>query len=98
MRKRIGALVGVALVGAGLMVTQAEPAQGRPAPVKVSSLVDCEDQNVQPCITFDDGKWRLVLSYQPYTARVVKKCASPAVTPCFRHFHDTYHYLWRTTF
>jgi len=33
---------------------------------------DCEDTGKTPCVTFDDGHWRKVTSYDPYKSKVVK--------------------------
>lgn len=46
----------------------------KPAPAHFSKLVDCEDMDVQPCFTYDEGKWKVVYSYKPYTAKNVKVC------------------------
>jgi hypothetical protein len=43
-------------------VTKAEPVMMR--------MVDCESYDIQPCYTYDDGAWRMVISYKPY--RMVK--------------------------
>jgi hypothetical protein len=34
---------------------------------------DCEDSLKTPCVTFDEGTWRKVYSYEPYAATKIKK-------------------------
>lgn len=76
MRKTI---VSVALAVAATLPAASGFWQPRDSgPVHVSRAANCEDSDVQPCITLDDENgrpvWRMVLSYQPYKARNVKAC------------------------
>lgn len=42
--------------------------------VSPSKLQNCEDNMMKaPCYTFDEGKWRIVLSYHPYKSIVYPK-------------------------
>ena len=34
----------------------------------MSRMVNCEDFDIQPCYTWDEGKWMVVYSYAPYKA------------------------------
>jgi hypothetical protein len=36
-------------------------------------LPDCEDSLDTPCVTFDEGEWRKVYSYDPYAAVKIKR-------------------------
>jgi hypothetical protein len=60
--------------------TTGPPTMGTPAAYRPASdplmarMVDCEDYDVQPCYTYDDGAWRVVLSYKPYKAVRVVVC------------------------
>jgi hypothetical protein len=89
-------MVGVA-AAAAMLAPVAAVVPTTTGSVKVSRMVDCEDQDVQPCITLDDGRWRLVYSYSPYTSTVIRKCGRDVGPPCFRHRMDTYEYVWRWT-
>lgn len=70
----------------------------------LSVMADCEDANIQPCITYDEGQWRRVDSYRPYTAHRVRTCkaASGAGTlPCVwphRRADGGFSYYWRRRF
>lgn len=39
--------------------------KGEPAMMR---MVNCEEYDVQPCYTYDEGAWRMVTSYNPYRA------------------------------
>jgi hypothetical protein len=62
------------------------PAAQRPASEPLMArMVDCEDYNVQPCWTYDEGAYRVVLSYKPYKAVRVVVCKvedGGPVLPC----------------
>lgn len=49
-------------------------------------LVNCEDYDIQPCWTYDDGAYRLVTSYHPYySIKIRTVCKSEdggPVLPC----------------
>lgn len=57
----------------------------QPRPV-VSRLGDCEDMEGQtPCVTWDEGEWRVVKSYDPYSFEALPQCSAedyPAIMPC----------------
>lgn len=74
MRKTLVALaVSVALV----MTPGMADAKGKSTQkIHTSKLANCEEMDVQPCFTYDEGKWRVVLSYSPYKAKAVKICKS----------------------
>lgn len=44
----------------------------------VLRVPDCEDTDgpVTPCVTVDDGRWRLVTSYAPYRYRTLHVCVT----------------------
>jgi hypothetical protein len=46
-------------------------------------MVDCEDVDIQPCITKDEGQWRKVTSYNPYRYIVVKTCKTAKGGPSY---------------
>jgi hypothetical protein len=48
-----------------------------------SVLINCEETNRTPCITFDDAKWRKVDSYSPYRAKVISKCKNSKGGPTY---------------
>jgi hypothetical protein len=51
----------------------------RPVTVLVDRYPDCEDSDtlpVDPCVTIDDGTWRLVTSYQPYAYTLLTVCVT----------------------
>lgn len=39
-------------------------------------LVNCEDYDIQPCYTYDEGQWRMVASYYPYKYVKLYKCTA----------------------
>lgn len=41
-----------------------------------SAMVNCEDFDIQPCYTYDEGSWRIVLSYNPYKAVKAYDCTA----------------------
>ncbi len=48
-------------------------------------MVNCEDYDIQPCYTWDEGAWRMVVSYSPYKAVKLAKCKAEdggPVLPC----------------
>lgn len=64
-------------------VTQ-ESRETQPQPVS-ARFFDCEDRQRIPCITFDEGEWRVVDSYSPYRFIPLPQCDAedyPTVTPC----------------
>lgn len=51
----------------------------------MARMVNCEDYDIQPCYTYDDGAWRVVLSYKPYRAVRVVVCKAEdggPILPC----------------
>lgn len=44
------------------------------SPVYRAAMVNCEDFDIQPCYTYDEGSWRVVLSYDPYKSVKVYDC------------------------
>lgn len=42
-------------------------------------LWNCEDRDVTSCYTFDEGQWRVVKSYDPYSYTAVKLCKAVKV-------------------
>lgn len=81
------AAVMVTLVTMGLFVG-GSPAQAAPKGVMVSirATVDCEDTDDMKavCVTFDEGEWRLMLSFKPYRYVKLNRCAviSTKKLPC----------------
>jgi hypothetical protein len=66
------------------------------ARVHVITVPDCEDTDgpVVPCVTYDEGQWRVVSSYAPYAYRPATLCATPRTVPakgtaCVREVHPT---------
>lgn len=49
--------------------------------IHTSRLVNCEDHDVQPCWTLDNGALVIVFSYAPYSGRTVKVCPSKGASP-----------------
>ncbi len=48
-------------------------------------MVNCEDYDIQPCYTYDEGAYRMVYSYSPYKAVKLTKCTAEdggKVLPC----------------
>lgn len=46
-------------------------------------LYNCEDRDVVPCYTYDEGEWRVVRSYAPYRYGKVKLCKPKRIDyPC----------------
>ena len=48
-------------------------------------MVNCEDYDIQPCYTYDEGAWRMVMSYSPYKAVKLSKCKEEdggPILPC----------------
>jgi hypothetical protein len=45
---------------------------------------DCEDVETVPCVTVDEGEWRMVTSYRPYRKLSLRVCKSvvPKNAPC----------------
>lgn len=45
---------------------------------------DCEDIETVPCVTVDEGEWRMVTSYRPYRKLSLGVCKSivPKNAPC----------------
>jgi len=43
-----------------------------PAPV-VKTYPDCENVEFTPCVTFDEGEWRVVTDYNPYTSYKIRE-------------------------
>lgn len=64
------------------------------SPVKTSVLRDCEDTGKPMCYTIDEGKWRVVSSYNPYASKAVKLCKPRKISvPCLtppKHGKATY--------
>ncbi|HEY0109655.1 MAG TPA: hypothetical protein VGB67_08520 [Fibrella sp.] len=52
-----------------LTVSTPTVAKGHTEPL-MARMVDCESYDIQPCWTYDEGRYVMVLSYSPY--RVVK--------------------------
>jgi hypothetical protein len=73
-------------------------------PVHHARMVNCEDVDVQPCITYDDGAlgtgWYRVDSYNPrYVAHKVKVCKGHRHYPCVQPNADgTFDYRFRGKF
>lgn len=75
-----------------------------------SKMVGCEDRDVQPCWTYDEGSYRIVYSYEPYSAKAVKLCkqedGSGSTLPCIWKDNNagekpgmqTRNYFWSKTF
>jgi hypothetical protein len=83
------AAIGGALLLGTLITGQTWESKSRPTPVGnpfttyKSFMRNCEDIDVQPCYTFDEGKWRIVYSYNPYKSRAVSLCNSKSSNlPC----------------
>ena len=66
----------VSVVMAGTMALSGQGWHWSPVKHTKTTLINCEETERTPCITFDDGKWRKVDSYSPYRAKVVSKCKS----------------------
>lgn len=41
-----------------------------------SVLTNCEETENTPCVTYDEGQWRKVTSYNPYRYQRISKCKS----------------------
>jgi hypothetical protein len=77
MNRRFQAAVGFAvlfgvLVGTSVGGGSAEASSK--ARVTLRAYVDCEDVQRTPCVTIDEGTWRLVRDYTPYKATKLKEC------------------------
>lgn len=51
----------------------------------MARMVNCEDYDIQPCYTYDDGAWRMVLSYTPYKSVKLNRCKEEdggPILPC----------------
>jgi hypothetical protein len=51
----------------------------------MARMVNCEDYDIQPCFTYDDGHWRVVTSYMPYASYTLYRCTEEdggARIPC----------------
>ncbi len=51
----------------------------------MARMVNCEDYDIQPCFTYDEGHWRVVTSYSPYASYTLYKCTEEdggAKLPC----------------
>lgn len=57
-------------------------------PVHQSSVADCEEVDLQPCVTFDENEWRMVLSYDPYAYRRIDACRPVEHYPCLTRAAD----------
>lgn len=61
------------------------PAEAKGSAITVRLMVDCEDTETitVPCVTFDEGQWRMVKSYSPYKYKKLGKCkAFHRKAPC----------------
>lgn len=61
-------------ISAGTIQGVTQVAQKRRTDPIQARLVDCEDFDVQPCWTVDDGAYRIVMSYKPYRSFKVSLC------------------------
>lgn len=83
------ALFAVLLFG----LTACEP---REAPQRTEEwflvLADCEDTSTAPCFTYDEGSWRVVHSYNPYSFTDVPLCQTRenrrTQLPCLSKAYD----------
>lgn len=80
----VKAVLGSAMLLGTLAVGQIWESNSRyPVTTYKSFLANCEDIDVQPCYTYDSGKWRIVYSYNPYKSRAVSLCNSKSTNvPC----------------
>lgn len=80
----LGATVGPQPAPVGQPATVIIAASAATVTMHTSRLVNCEDHDVQPCWTLDDGALIIVLSYAPYTAHSATVCPSKgaATLPC----------------
>lgn len=83
-----------ALLGVPLVSNQKAEA-AKPQMTNMSRLVNCEDMDVQPCFTFDEGKWRIVYSYSPYKAKTVSFCGEAPCLSKKANKDGTRNYYWR---
>lgn len=77
------AIAGLVMLGTVVGGQSIEANSRMPYKPHKSILANCEDVNIQPCYTYDDGKWRIVYSYSPYKSKAVKLCNSKSSNvPC----------------
>lgn len=79
--KKIGNAFLAVLIGAtfGAAVSAPQTSASK-THLRVRALPDCEDMDGKlkgKCITFDEGKWRVVSSYRPYKSVVINVCSVP---------------------
>lgn len=90
-------------------VVKAPSAKYVPADPNMSRLTDCEDFDIQPCWTLDEGQYRIVYSYDPYRSKRVVLCKAEdggPKLPCLSKRNNkvlrgepvTRNYFWRKTF
>lgn len=48
-----------------------------------NTLVNCEDNPITPCITWDESEWRLVTDYKPYTYITLFRCPTEDSDNCY---------------
>lgn len=69
----------------------------QPQPI-VSRYGDCEDmEGSTPCVTYDEGQWRLVSSYDPYSFTALVQCSAedyPKIMPCVWKHKSTVDGMW----
>ncbi len=51
-----------------------KPASATTKDPAMARMVNCEDYDIQPCFTYDEGAWRMVTSYSPYHSIKLVKC------------------------
>jgi hypothetical protein len=60
----------------GSMPSPHKPSVSVNADPLMARMVNCEDFDIQPCFTWDDGAWRIVLSYSPYKSVKAYDCTA----------------------
>jgi hypothetical protein len=62
-----------------------------------SILMNCEETERTPCVTYDDGIWRKVSSYNPYRYQKINKCKTAhggPKYPCAYPVKGTYRFVF----
>jgi hypothetical protein len=98
MRIKLAIVSAIVLLGGCSATTDRTAETVHPVPAttagdpEMTSIHDCEDLEAstpvtasEPCMTYDEGEWRVVRSYAPYTAEAVAECGAEdggPILPC----------------
>jgi len=66
----------------------------------MATMPNCEDEDYQPCMTYDESVIKRVDSYKPYTAKNVRECGTQKHYPCatYNKKNGTFSYYWKGDF